>query len=341
MNNIKEFIINKSKKLGIDMIGFTSGEPLLNIKDYLQYRIENNINSEFEETNIEKRINPKITFPACKSIILIGMSYNVDYISNDKNVLKGILSRSSWGRDYHHVLREKMEELIDEIKDEIDFNYQYFVDTGPLVDRELAKNAGIGFYGKNCSIINNEYGSFIFIGYIMTDIDMEIEGEVVEEDCGDCDLCIRACPTGALEKPYTLNPRKCISYLTQTKELIPEELLGKMGRKIYGCDTCQTVCPKNKGVKKSTHKDFIPDVTNGIIDINELLSMSNRQFKEKYGSMAGSWRGKNILKRNAIIALGNMKDKKSIDLLLEENKKENIMLKPYIKWALGNILEVD
>ena len=109
MNNIKEFIINKSKKLGIDMIGFTSGEPLLNIKDYLQYRIENNINSEFEETNIEKRINPKITFPACKSIILIGMSYNVDYISNDKNVLKGILSRSSWGRDYHHVLREKME----------------------------------------------------------------------------------------------------------------------------------------------------------------------------------------------------------------------------------------
>lgn len=170
---------------------------------------------------------------------------------------------------------------------------------------------------------------------------MEIEGEVVEEDCGDCDLCIRACPTGALEKPYTLNPRKCISYLTQTKELIPEELLGKMGRKIYGCDTCQTVCPKNKGVKKSTHKDFIPDVTNGIIDINELLSMSNRQFKEKYGSMAGSWRGKNILKRNAIIALGNMKDKKSIDLLLEENKKENIMLKPYIKWALGNILEVD
>lgn len=339
MKDIKEFIINKSKELNIDIIGFTNCEPLFDIKEYLEHRRDNN--TEFEETDIEKRINPKITLPNCKSIILIGLSYNIDYENNDKNILKGNLSKSSWGRDYHKVLKDKIEKLINEIKNELDFDYKYFVDTGPLVDRELAKKAGVGFYGKNCSIINREYGSFIFLGYILTDLDIniDIEEKELEDDCGDCDLCIKACPTGALIGPYQLNPKKCISYLTQTKDNIPEELLEKMATKIYGCDTCQLVCPKNKDVKKSIHREFVPELTNGIIDIEELLTMSNRQFKEKYASMAGSWRGKNILKRNAIIALGNMKDKKNMELLIEEKNKDNQMLNPYIKWALNKIMK--
>ena len=341
MNDIKEFIIDQSKELNIDIIGFTNCEPLYEIKEYLAHRIENNINTEFEETDIEKRINPKITFPNCKSIMVIGLSYNIDFKKESQHILKGNLSKSSWGRDYHHVLKEKIEKLIYELKKSIDFDYKYFVDTGPLVDRELAKKAGVGFYGKNCSIINMEYGSFIFLGYILTDLEINMEEKEIEDDCGDCDLCIKACPTGALESKYTLNPKKCISYLTQTKEMIPDEYLDKMGTKIYGCDTCQLVCPKNKDVKKSMHKEFVPEGTNGIIDIKELFRMSNRQFKEKYGLMAGSWRGKNILKRNAIIALGNMKDKKNIDLLVEEKKKNNKMLNPYIQWALNNIMRED
>lgn len=341
MKDLKAFILNKSKELDIDIIGFTDGEPLLNIKEYLDYRMDNNINTEFEETDIEKRVDPKITFPNCKSIIVIGISYNVDYINKNEDILKGSLSKSSWGLDYHKVLKEKIEELVYEIKSEIDFDYKYFVDTGPLVDRELAKKAGVGYYGKNCSIINEDYGSFIFLGYIMTDLDIDIEEIEVEDDCGDCNLCIRSCPIGALESKYRLNSKRCISYLTQTKEIIPDEYLDKMGIKIYGCDTCQLVCPKNKVVKKSIHKEFIPEFTNGIIDIEELLNMSNRQFKEKYGLMAGSWRGKNILKRNAIIALGNMKDKKNIDILIKEKKKDNEMLNPYIDWALNKIMRVD
>ncbi|MDR7870604.1 MAG: tRNA epoxyqueuosine(34) reductase QueG [Tissierellaceae bacterium] len=337
MLNIKEYILSKSKELGIDIIGFTDAEALLNIEEYLQYRIKNNINTEFEETDIEKRINPKITFPDCKSIIVIGISYNVDIESDNSHVLKGSLSKSSWGMDYHKVLKTKIEELILEIEKKTDFSYKYFVDTGPLVDRELAKKAGIGYYGKNCSIINEEYGSFIFIGYILTDLDLEIDESAVKDDCGDCDLCIRSCPTNALTSEYVVNPKRCISYLTQTKGDIPEEFLEKMGTKIYGCDTCQLVCPKNKDVKKSCHKEFIPEITKGIIDIKELLNMSNREFKDKYGSMAGSWRGKNILKRNAIIALGNMKDIKNIDLLLEERGKDNPKLNFYIDWALDKI----
>lgn len=337
MNELNQYIINKSKELNIDICGFTDGLPLYNIKDYLKYREENRIKTEFEEKDIEKRIDPNLTMPNCKSIIVVGLSYNVDYDEIPDYPLKGKLSKSTWGTDYHKVLKEKIELLIDEIKRKVDFEYKYFVDTGPLIDRELARKAGIGYYGKNCSIINDEYGSFIFLGYILTNLDLEFSEEVSNK-CGDCDLCLKACPTGALEGACKFNPKKCISYLTQTKDNIPINLREKMGMKIYGCDTCQLVCPKNKNIKKSTHKEFMPNITKGYIDIEELLSMSNKEFKKRYGEMAGSWRGKNILKRNAIIALGNMKREKNIEILMPLLEDSNIIIKEYAQWAIANIL---
>jgi epoxyqueuosine reductase len=335
--DLKEYIIQKSKELNIDIIGFTDCNPLLNIKDYLIYKEKENIQTEFEEKDMEKRIDPKLTLPSCKSIIVLGISYNVDYNEKTNYKLKGKLSKSTWGLDYHIVLKHKMERLAEEIKKVIDFEYKYFVDTGPLVDRELAKKAGIGHYGKNCSIINKDYGSFIFIGYILTDLTIESDEKSIEEKCEDCNLCLKACPTGALEEYYRFNPKKCISYLTQTKEKIPYELRQRMGTKIYGCDTCQLVCPKNKDVSKSRHIEFIPTNNKGYMDLEELLQISNREFKEKYGSMAGSWRGKTILKRNAIIALGNMRNKENLPLLINLLKDANPMIREYTAWAILNI----
>ena len=335
MNSLNQYIFDKSKEVGIDICGFTDSLSLYNLKDYLKYREKNGIKTEFEEEDIDKRINPKLTMENCKSIIVLGISYNVDYDEKPEYPLRGKLSKSSWGIDYHVVLKQKIELLIEEIKKQVHFEYKYFVDTGPLIDRELARKAGIGYYGKNCSIINDEYGSFIFLGYILTDLDLEFREEVSNK-CGDCNLCLRACPTGALERPGKFNPKKCISYLTQTKDNIPNSLREKMGIKIYGCDTCQLVCPKNKGVKKSSHKEFIPE-THGYINIEELLSMSNREFKKKYGSMAGSWRGKTILKRNAIIALGNMKREENIHLLIPKLRDSNPIIREYAEWAIVNI----
>ena len=300
---IKEFIRKTSKKFNIDKIGFTDGKPLDNLKGYLEYRKENKLISEFEEKDIEKRINPKLTMPECKSIIVIAISYNVDFKPESKGIFCGKLSKSSWGLDYHMVLKDKMDQLTDEISKKIHFNYKSFVDTGPLVDREIAKKAGIGYYGKNCNIINDELGSFIFIGYILTDLELEADNPL-EEDCGDCNICIQSCPTNALYKPYRLNPNRCISYLTQTKKPIKEDLKIKMGRSIYGCDICQEVCPKNKNAKKSIHKDFIP--REAYIGLDEIFNISNREFKRKYGHMAFSWRGKGIIKRNAQIIYDNI-----------------------------------
>ncbi|HSH36099.1 tRNA epoxyqueuosine(34) reductase QueG [Schnuerera sp.] len=336
--DLKQLIIDKSKELNIDMIGFTGCEPLNNIKNYLITRQKENGQTEFEERDIDKRINPKLTFPQCKTIIVIGLSYNNRLNERVDYKLKGLLSKSSWGRDYHIVLKNKMEDLIKEIRSIKNFTYKYFVDTGPLVDRELANRAGIGYYGKNCSIINEKYGSFIFIGYILTDLEINFSPISINSQCGDCNVCIEHCPTGALEEPFKVNPKKCISYLTQTKDKIPYELRERMGNKIYGCDTCQLICPKNKNIKDSKHNLFLPKVTKGYMDIEELLSISNKQFKDKYGYMAGSWRGRNILKRNGIIALGNMKDENNIKLLKPLLNDLNPMMRQYAAWA---ILKID
>lgn len=335
--DIKKYIINSSKELEIDAIGFTDNNNL-DVRELLLERRESKKTTEFEEVDIEKRINPNLTLKSCRSVIVIALSYNVDFKPKREFYLNGKLSMSSWGRDYHSVVNDKIEQLIEKIKEKIDFEYKAFVDTGPLIDRELAKRSGIGYFGKNCSIINKECGSFIFLGYILTDIDLEAD-RAIEEDCGDCELCLRACPTGALESAYSLNPKKCISYLTQTRENIPSELREKMGNSIYGCDICQMVCPKNKDVKISKHKQFMPDITGGEMDLIELLTISNRNFKKKYGFMSGSWRGRNILKRNAIIALGNSKDKANIELLEETKKDASVFLEEYIEWSIENILK--
>lgn len=334
--NLKSFIVEKSEQLNIDKIGFTDGLPLYNIEEYLKHRLESGLQTEFEEEDIQRRIDPRLSFPECKSIIVIAISYNVDFNEKIDPILKGSLSKSSWGLDYHKVLKEKMDKLILEIKEKVDFNYKSYVDTGPLIERELAHKAGIGYYGKNCSIINDDYGSFIFIGYIMTDLEIEGNEGELESKCGDCDLCIRACPTNALEA-YKLNPKKCISYLTQTKDIIPIEYRRKMGTKIYGCDTCQLVCPKNKGVRLSSHDEFVPYITKGKIDIAELFNMSNREFKNKYGPMAGSWRGKNVLIRNSIIVIANMKKEENAYLLNNIRGKNNPFMISYVDWAWENI----
>lgn len=335
--DFKKHIKVIAKRIGIDIVGFTDSSPL-EIKDFILDKRKSGKYTEFEEKDIEKRINPKLSMESCKSIIVFGLSYNTAFKPEKAYNLNGKISMSSWGLDYHRVLKAKMEALVEELKEKIDFEYKSFVDTGPLVDRELARRAGVGFSGKNCSIINREYGSFIFLGYILTDIELAPDSEI-EEDCGDCDICLRACPTAALESPYKLNPKKCISYLTQTKEIISKDLRKKMSTKIYGCDTCQNVCPKNKEVKLSSQDDFIPFDTGGIMDLERLLFMSNREFKREYGSMAGSWRGKNVLQRNAIIAIGNMRDEKNIPLLIEVKKDCNENLKEYIDWAIENILK--
>ena len=326
-----------ARELGIEMIGFACAEPFLNIQELLINRAEGGVSAEFEEPILSKHIDPSLSLEGCKGIISVAIQYDTGVKPKSDCSLRGSLSKSSWGTDYHKVLGGLLRDLAEMLQSETGEVFQPYVDTGPLVDREVAHRAGIGYYGKNCSIINPEYGSWIFLGYILTTLKLESVKTRLESQCGECRLCLDACPTGALEAPGVLNSKKCISYLTQTKGMIELELQTKMGVKIYGCDTCQLVCPKNKGIPFSAHHEFIPEKTGGYVDILEVLSMSKNEFAVKYGSMAGSWRGRSVLIRNALIALENTGLKGEYLEELENLKERNVELyRPYLGCEKNN-----
>ncbi len=349
--DLKNYIIDKSKEIGIDIIGFTNADNFEDIDKVLEKRRAKNYETEFEEVDIKKRISPKQILETGESIIVIGVNYYLniqDKIDCKKNKPKGKLSKSSIGKDYHILLKHKMELLVDEIKKlEINFDYFIGVDTTPLLDRYLAKQAGVGWYGKNSNIINEKHGSFIFLGYVITSLEIK-EDSSIEDKCGDCNRCIRSCPVGAIKTNYELNATRCISYLTQTKDEIEYDLREKMGIQLYGCDICQLVCPKNQDIIENS-KTISYEKTDSIksdnlmeyVDIEELFSMSNREFKEKYGDIAFSWRGKNVIKRNGIIALGNLKEKTNMKLLKRALKDDSIMIRKYSAWAILKIDKVE
>ncbi len=334
---IKEF----AKEIGVDLIGFTTADTFEDVREILEKRKELQYFSGFEEAEIELRVNPRRTLNDAKSIIVIGQSYFVDesLVSLDKNnkpVYYGELARTAWGRDYHIVLHEKLNNIAKMLEKEVvNFQYKAFVDTGPLVDRHVAYRAGLGWYGYNSTIINEEYGSWFFIGYMITNVDIQPDKPLENKSCFGCNLCIKNCPSDAIEEPYLFNANKCLSCLLQKKTDIPETERAKLGKRLYGCDVCQTICPHNKNIKKSTTKEFIPVDSSHKVDLVKLLSMSNKEYKEVFGGNASGWRGKKVMQRNAIIALVNEGKADAVKYLIPLLKDERQEIREYAKWGIG------
>ncbi|HZW67885.1 MAG TPA: tRNA epoxyqueuosine(34) reductase QueG [Pseudogracilibacillus sp.] len=341
MLQLKEEIIQHSKEIGIDKIGFTTADPFTELKQRLIVNEEKNYKSGFEKGTLEERTEPKKLFPQAQSIISIALAYPTrleDAPRSKAGNRRGIFSRTSWGEDYHVVLRDRLEKLASFIDSKIDdFTCKIMVDTGELSDRAVAERAGIGFSGKNASIITKEFGSFVYLGEMITNIPFAAD-KPVEDTCGDCRICLDACPTGALVQGGQLNANQCLSFLSQTKVSLPDHFKQKLGTRLYGCDTCQLVCPYNKQVDFHLHEEFEPDPEVAKPLLKPMLQKSNREFREKFGHLSGFWRGKNPLQRNAIIALAHFKDDSAVDVL------ESVILediRPVIRetaiWALGEI----
>ncbi|MDV6378368.1 tRNA epoxyqueuosine(34) reductase QueG [Sporosarcina sp. GW1-11] len=327
--------------IGIDKIGFTTAAPFMKLKDRLKQQQQLNYQSGFEESDVEKRTEPLLLLDQAESIISIAVAYPskmTDSPRGKKGERRGMFCRASWGEDYHTVLRDKLAQLELFILTKVpDARLRSMVDTGELVDRAVAERAGIGWSAKNCSIITPEFGSYVYLGEMITNLPFAPD-EPMEDQCLDCTLCLDVCPTGALVQPGQLNAQRCIAFLTQTKQPIPEEFRHKIGNRIYGCDTCQTVCPKNKGVNHTHQLAFTPEPERVKPLLLSLLSLSNRQFKEQYGHMSGSWRGKNPIQRNALIALAHFKEESAIPELTRILKEDpRPMMRGTAAWALGQI----
>jgi len=338
---LKDAIKRAAPKLGIDEIGFASAEPFFALKDILLRHRALGRESGFEEPDLDKRVHPDRHLPGVRSIIAVAVAYPAKLKDPPKSApgaYRGIIARSAWGEDYHKVVRERLERLAAFIRGRVPgARLEIMVDTGALCDRAVAERAGIGFVGKNCALITRHHGSWVHLGEMLTDIPFEPDVPVTEQ-CGDCTLCLDACPTGALVGPGQIDAKRCISYLTQTKGFLDDEWKVKIGNRLYGCDTCQIVCPKNRGMNWTHHEELTPDPELVKPLLKPILTMSNREFRDTFGKSAAAWRGKKPIQRNAIIALGHFRDESAVPdlgrLLLEDPRPE---IRGTAAWALGRI----
>lgn len=338
---LKQELIIYSKEIGIDKIGFTTANTFDEMKNRLLRQQELNYQSGFEEPDIEKRVNPALVVPEARSIISIALAYPSKLKNppqSKRGERRGIFCRASWGTDYHTVLRKKMALLEAFLKEKVpEVVIKSMVDTGELVDRAVAERAGIGWSGKNCSIITPEFGSYVYLGDIITSLPFEPDTPM-EDRCGECNKCVDVCPTGALVQGGQLDSSKCIAFLTQTKGFLPDEYRTKLGNRLYGCDTCQTVCPENKGKDYHFHEEMEPDPELAKPLLRPLLTMSNRDFKDKFGHVSGSWRGKKPIQRNAIIALAHFKDETALPELMDLVREDpRPVIRGTAAWAIGKI----
>lgn len=289
----KEQIIKFCNSLGLDLIGFTKSRVFWELESFFEYRKNMNLENEFEEKDINKRINPNLLMDQGKTIISIAFPYIYNLLPNGEFYF----SRYTRGQDYHRVVKSYLDKIVDFIQG-LGGTALAFADSNPLPERYIAKLSGIGFIGKNNMIITEKYGSFVLLGEIITDLELE-ESKQLNISCGNCNKCFSQCPTASISEKQC-NPNICLSYITQKKH-IEDKWFKKLNGRIFGCDSCQMVCPFNKNVKFSNLERFKPFEHMENINLEQIIMMDNKTFNEKYKITSSGWRGKNVLKRNALI----------------------------------------
>lgn len=290
--NMKEEIINISKNIGIDIIGFCDTKNL--IVPYDKYKLQDELSykSTFQVGNIADKDLSNEKYNIYNTAIVIGVSYKKVDMSDKSKVY---LSSCSIGEDYHIVLKNKLE-VIKEYLEAKGYIGKIFVDNNPLDERLLAYNAGLGFFGINNLLINEKLGSYFYIGVLLTNASIS-SNKIIDSKCINCGLCKKVCPLGAINDNNILDSTKCISYLNQKKNITEEES-EYFDNCIYGCDKCISICPYNKNIKVLNNEGINP---------YEFLNMDNNEYDKKYSNKSCYWRGKKVLDRNINIYLNHLK----------------------------------
>lgn len=290
---MKEKLKQFCRSQGLEYVGIAPPGPYPELAAILHDRMAKGQCTEFDGPDIAKRIDPRLTMPDVQSVIVCLFPYYIGHQAPAN------LAKYTYGLDYHHIIRRKLDEIGIYLQANIPgFAYQPFVDTGPLVDRYLAYLAGLGFYGINSHIITDKYGSYVFIGYLLTNYPFAPD-RPQNRTCIQCGQCVKMCPGQIILGNFAIDPRGCRSYLTQKKgDLSPAEIsiIQKTGL-VFGCDVCQDVCPHNRDVALTPLAEFRQQLLPWL-DETEVAALSNKEFTCRYGDRAFSWRGKKILLRN-------------------------------------------
>ena len=341
MSALKNDIVRWGLELGFQQIG-VSDIDLAEAESRLDAWLAEDLHGEMEymQRHGRKRSRPGDLVPGTARVISARMDYlpsehiSPETLLDDKSI--AYVSRYALGRDYHKVLRRRLQKLATRIEQQVGkFGYRAFVDSAPVLEKPIAEKAGIGWIGKHTNIINKEAGSWFFLGELYTDLPLPVD-QAASGHCGTCRACIDICPTGAIVAPYKLDGRRCISYLTiELRGPIPLEFRKAIGNRIYGCDDCQLCCPWNKFAQPTGEADFAPRHGLESAELSDLFAWSEAKWLEKTAGSAIRRIGYETWLRNIAVALGNAATTPAvIDALNSRRDSESAIVAEHVEWAL-------
>ena len=337
MDEIKAFISQRALDLGFCAAGITDVRPFERHEAVALAHIERGFMEGlhwYTGDRVRRGSRPVDLLPSARSIISVAMPYPLD-LGEPHSALGGRVSRYAWGPDYHGLMKDRLRALAAGLGEYLgsEVRSRVYVDDGPIPDRAAVERSGVGWFGKNTNIIVPGYGSWVFLGEVVTDVDLEPD-RPLEKSCGGCTACLEACPTGALVAPYVLDNRRCIAYLTiENRGAIPRDLRPLIGDRLFGCDTCQEVCPVNHRMREALPRSRREEVS--IPRLAGVLDMQAEEFRQRFRGSA-IWRAKlSGLQRNACVVLGNLGDASAIPVLVRVLEEGEALFKIHAAWALG------
>ena len=353
--DLKQKVLDRARQLGFILAGVTTPEPpphLEIFENWLAQGRQARMAYLARQSARDRRADPRLILPESRSILMLAVPYSSpsavkkdvlgDSVSSEHggSPWRGRIASYAWGEDYHEVLPARLKSLVEFIEREVGMPVpnRWYTDTGPILERDLAQRAGLGWIGKNTCLINPRQGSYFLIAEILLGIDLDPDPPVTTDHCGSCTRCLQACPTQCILPDRTLDAGRCISYLTiELKENIPDELRTELGPWVFGCDICQMVCPWNRfapenGDEAFTAKDFIP-----LPLLTTELRLTKDSFNRKYKHTAMKRVGYRGYMRNVAVSLGNQGDESSLPALAAAAENSPALVQEHAYWAMNQV----
>ena len=344
--SITSLIKEKASELGFDLVGAIPVSRSKTIDIYNAWLKKGYAGSmAYLERHAELKADPRSLLPETMSLLALGFNYKtIEPSEQVNNPDIGCISRYAWGDDYHEIIRSKLSILEKYLCQELNAGKlsRSFVDSGPVLEREVAQRAGLGWIGKHSNLINWKKGSWFFLAELLVDVQLEEDLPFTRVDCGSCTICIEACPTDAIIADRTLDARRCISYLTiELKVAIPLELRPKMANLIFGCDICQEVCPWNREAPQSPEPKLRPRPENVAPQLVELMKLDQSAFSKRFRNSPIKRTKRRGFLRNVAVSLGNWANPEAIPALSLGLQDEEELVRSHSAWALGQIPDLE
>ncbi|MBM3539834.1 MAG: tRNA epoxyqueuosine(34) reductase QueG [Alphaproteobacteria bacterium] len=337
---VRETIRDKALALGFDAVGFAPAQATAEAKGHLAEFVGRGLHGDMDwmAETAERRADPRTLWPEARSAVVVAVNYGPerDPLEGLQRRERGLVSVYAQGRDYHDVMKKRLRLLARWIHEEFTTEVKLFVDTAPVMEKPLAQAAGIGWQGKHTNLVSRGFGSWLFLGEVLTALDLEPDAPEADH-CGECSRCLDACPTQAFTAPYRIDARRCISYLTiEHKGHIAAELRSAMGNRIYGCDDCLAVCPWNKFARPTRHGEFSTRAEPALLAA--LGRLDDAAFRQRFAGTPVRRTGRDRFLRNVLIAIGNSGDRALAAVARERLDDASPLVRAMAVWALKRLL---